>query len=61
MTTDTTDITHITHITDVTDVTDVTDEQLAHALGLRVCDLPALRGLAARVAVGADAPPLRPR
>ncbi|MFD7063928.1 SagB/ThcOx family dehydrogenase [Streptomyces sp. NPDC059906] len=53
--------THTTDVTGVTGVTGVTDEQLAHALGLRVCDLPALRGLAARVAVGADAPPLRPR
>ncbi|MEG3630948.1 SagB/ThcOx family dehydrogenase [Streptomyces poriticola] len=39
----------------------VTDEQLAQALGLRVCDLPALRGLTARVAAGPDDPPLNPR
>ncbi|WP_156724698.1 SagB/ThcOx family dehydrogenase [Streptomyces apocyni] len=41
---------------------DLTDDRLARALGLRVCDLPALRSFADGAAVAdPDAPPLRPR
>lgn len=46
------------NLTGVTNAADVTDEQLAHALGLRVCDLPALRSLAAGAAAAPDEPPL---
>ncbi|MEE1940884.1 SagB/ThcOx family dehydrogenase [Streptomyces sp. TRM 70361] len=40
---------------------EVTDEHLARALGLRVCDLPALRDLTAKVAAAPGGPPLRLR
>lgn len=42
-------------------VPDLSDERIAEALGLRPCDVPALRSLAAGAATGTDAPPLRLR
>ncbi|MBN0046442.1 SagB/ThcOx family dehydrogenase [Streptomyces actuosus] len=43
------------------DARDATDAQLARALGVRVCDLPAVRSLTAGAATAPDAPPLRLR